>query len=108
MRGEPTFPHGPEPTTGMRKVVDIGGGKLHYSVKHSRFSQVFAVDGEVGVMARDTALVFESLAEALRAKELIDAAGKTKYWLTFIDHVEHYDDGAAARLAAGQVDGQPR
>jgi len=25
-------------------------------------------------MARDTALVFESLAEALRAKELIDAA----------------------------------
>ena len=36
-------------------------------------------------MERDTALVFESLAEALRAKELIDAAGKPKYWLTFID-----------------------
>jgi hypothetical protein len=48
-------------------------------------------------MARDTALVFESLAEALRAKELIDAAGKPKYWLTFIDRVEHQDDGAAAR-----------
>jgi hypothetical protein len=27
-------------------------------------------------MERDTALVFESLAEAIRAKELIDAAGK--------------------------------
>jgi hypothetical protein len=36
-------------------------------------------------MGRDTALVFESLAEALRAKELIDAAGQPKYWLTFID-----------------------
>jgi hypothetical protein len=39
-------------------------------------------------MGRDTALVFESLAEALRAKELIDAAGQPKYWLTFIDRVD--------------------
>jgi hypothetical protein len=63
-------------------------------------------DVEVGVMARDTALVFESLAEALRAKELIDAAGKPKYWLTFIDRVEHQDDGAAVRQGAGQVASQ--
>jgi len=53
-------------------------------------------------------LVFESLAEAIRAKELIDAAGKPKYWLTFIDRVEHQDDGAAARHGAGQVAGQSR
>jgi hypothetical protein len=59
-------------------------------------------------MERDTALVFESLAEAIRAKELIDAAGKPKYWLTFIDRVEHQDDGAAARHGAGQVAGQSR
>jgi hypothetical protein len=39
-------------------------------------------------MGRDMALVFESLAEALRAKELIDAAGQPKYWLTFIDRVD--------------------
>jgi hypothetical protein len=56
-------------------------------------------------MERDTALVFESLAEALRAKELIDAARKPKYWLTFIDRVE---DGAATRQGAGQVGGQTR
>jgi hypothetical protein len=43
-------------------------------------------------MQRDTALIFESLAEALRAKELIDAAGKPKYWLTFIDRLQDYDD----------------
>jgi hypothetical protein len=42
-------------------------------------------------MRRDMALVFESLAEALRAKELIDAAGKPKYWVTFIDRVDHDD-----------------
>ena len=47
-------------------------------------------------MERDTALVFESLAEALRAKELIDAAGKPKYWLTFVDRVKDRD-GAATR-----------
>ena len=58
------------------------------------------------MMARDTALVFESLAEALRAKELIDAAGKPKYWLTFIDRVEHHDDGVSARQGAGRVSGQ--
>jgi hypothetical protein len=57
-------------------------------------------------MARDTALVFESLAEALRAKELIDAAGKPKYWLTFIDRVEHRDDGATSRQGARQVSSQ--
>ena len=51
-------------------------------------------------MARDTALVFESLAEALRAKELIDAAGQPKYWLTFIDRVEHHDDGATSLQGA--------
>jgi len=68
----------------------------------------FGADGEGGVMARDTALVFESLAEALRAKELIDAAGKPKYWLTFIDRVEHHDDGATSRQGAGQVGGQTR
>jgi hypothetical protein len=59
-------------------------------------------------MPRDTALVFESLAEALRAKELIDAAGKPKYWLTFIDRVEHHDGGATTRQGAAQVDGQTR
>jgi hypothetical protein len=59
-------------------------------------------------MERHTALVFESLAEALRAKELIDAAGKPKYWLTFIDCVQDHDDGAATRRGAGQVGGQPR
>jgi hypothetical protein len=59
-------------------------------------------------MARDTALVFESLAEALRAKELIDAAGKPKYSLMFIDRVEHHDDGATAIPSAGQVGGQTR
>ena len=48
-------------------------------------------------MARDTALVFESLAEALRAKELIDAAGKPKYWLTFLDRVEHHDECVTTR-----------
>ena len=61
-----------------------------------------AVDGEVGVMAYDTALVFESLAEALRAKELIDLTGKPKYWVTFIHRLEHYDDGIAARQAPGR------
>lgn len=66
------------------------------------------VDGGVGVMERYTALVFESLAEALRAKELIDAAGKPKYWLTFVDRVKHYDDGAATRQGAGQGGGQTR
>jgi hypothetical protein len=59
-------------------------------------------------MERDTALVFESLAEALRAKELIDAAGKPKYWLTFIDRVVDHDDGAATRQGDGQVRGQTR
>jgi hypothetical protein len=59
-------------------------------------------------MARDTALVFESLAEALRAKELIDAAGQPKYWLTFIDRVEHHDHGVSSLQGAGQVGGQPR
>jgi hypothetical protein len=59
-------------------------------------------------MARDTALVFESLAEALRAKVLIDAAGQPKYWLTFVDRVEHHDDGVTTRQGAGQVDGQTR
>jgi hypothetical protein len=59
-------------------------------------------------MPRDTALVFESLAEALRAKELIDAAGKPKYWLTFIDRVEHNEGGAITSQGAGQVDGQTR
>ena len=59
-----------------------------------------------GIMARDTALVFESLAEALRAKELIDAAGKPKYWLTFLDRVEHHDDGVSARPGARRVGGQ--
>jgi hypothetical protein len=58
-------------------------------------------------MERDTALVFESLAEALRAKELIDAAGKPKYWLTFVDRVKDRD-GAATRQGAGRVDGQTR
>jgi hypothetical protein len=53
-------------------------------------------------MERHTALVFESLAEALRAKELIDAAGKPKYWLTFIDRVEHHDDGTTSLQSAGQ------
>jgi hypothetical protein len=72
----------------------------------SRFSQVFVVDGEVGIMARDTALVFESLAEALRAKELIDAAGKPKYWLTFLDRVEHQDDGVTVQTRTGRVSGQ--
>jgi hypothetical protein len=57
-------------------------------------------------MERATALVFESLAEALRAKELIDTAGKPKYWLTFIDRVD--DDGDTARQGAGQVGGQTR
>jgi len=51
-------------------------------------------------MERDTALVFESLSEALRAKELIDAAGKPKYWLTFIDRV-HNGGHAATRGAGG-------
>ena len=59
-------------------------------------------------MERDTALVFESLAEALRAKELIDAAGKPKYRLAFVDRVEHHDDGAATTQSAGQVGGQTR
>lgn len=54
-------------------------------------------------MARDTALVFESLAEALRAKELIDAAGKPKYWLTFIDRIEHHDGGATPGRVGGQT-----
>jgi hypothetical protein len=57
----------------------------------------------VGIMARDTALVFESLAEALRAKELIDAAGQPNYWLTFIDRVEHHDDGATSLQGADRV-----
>jgi hypothetical protein len=56
-------------------------------------------------MARVTALVFESLSEALRAKELIDAVGKPKYWLTFLDLAEHQEDGAAARQDAKQEDG---
>jgi hypothetical protein len=34
---------------------------------------------KVGIMERGTALVFESLTEALRAKELIDAAGMSKF-----------------------------
>jgi len=55
-------------------------------------------------MERDTALVFESLSEALRAKELIDAAGKPKYYLTFIDRVEHQGDGA--RRDTEQLDGK--
>jgi hypothetical protein len=59
-------------------------------------------------MERDTVLVFESLAEALRAKALIDAAGKPKYWLTFIDHVERDGDGAPTRPGAGQVGGPTR
>jgi len=59
-------------------------------------------------MPRDTALVFESLAEALRAKELIDAAGKPKYWLTFIDPVEHHDGGATTGQGPARVDGQTR
>jgi len=50
-------------------------------------------------MERDTALVFESLAEAIRAKELIDAAGKPKYYLTFIDRVDN--GGHAATRGAG-------
>jgi hypothetical protein len=59
-------------------------------------------------MARDMALVFESLAEALRAKELIDAAGKPKYWLTFIDRLERPDDGDIAIHGAMQVGDQTR
>jgi len=90
----------------QQQVVDIGGGKSHYSANRSRFSPIFGVD-EGGIMERDTALVFESLAEALRAKELIDAAGKPKYWLTFVDRVKDRD-GAATRQGAGQVGGQTR
>lgn len=75
--------------------------------RRSRFLESLRVDGEeVGVVARDTALVFESLAEALRAKELIDAAGKPKYWLTFIDRVEHHDDGVTTREGDGRGSGQ--
>ena len=57
-------------------------------------------------MARVTALVFESLSEALRAKELIDAVGKPKYWLTFLDLAEPQEDGTTARQAAKQGDGR--
>jgi hypothetical protein len=57
-------------------------------------------------MARVTALVFESLSEALRAKELIDAVGMPKYWLTFLDLAENQEDGAAARQDAKQEDGR--
>jgi hypothetical protein len=34
------------------------------------------------------------------------AAGKPKYWLTFLDRVEHHDDGVTARQGAGRVSGQ--
>ena len=87
----------------LARLIDIHAGKLQSFVNRSRFNQSM-----VGVgMERDTALVFESLAEALRAKELIDAAGKPKYWLTFVDRVKDRD-GAATRQGAGQVDGQTR
>jgi hypothetical protein len=55
-------------------------------------------------MERDTALVFESLSEALRAKALIDAAGKPKYRMTFIDRVGHHDHRATARQGDRQAD----
>jgi hypothetical protein len=70
--------------------------------RRSLFLKYFVVDDEGGSMARDTALVFESLAEVLRAKELIDAAGKPKYWLTFLDRVEHHDDGVTTRQGGAQ------
>jgi hypothetical protein len=91
----------------MRKVVDIGGGKSHYSLQaFALFPKYFVMDDQWGIMPRNTALVFESLAEALRAKELIDAAGKPKYWLTFLDRVEHRDDGVTTRQGAGRVSGR--
>jgi hypothetical protein len=80
-----------------------GGGKLEYSANRSHFSSIRRWG-----MARDMALVFESLAEALRAKELIDAAGKPKYWLTFIDRLERPDDGDIAIHGAMQVGDQTR
>jgi hypothetical protein len=85
----------------MRPIRNDGGRMIDTCYRCER--QAIFDDEQ---MARDTALVFESLAEAQRAKELIDAAGQPKYWLTFIDRVEHHDVGPVQ--GAGQVGGQPR